>query len=274
MTTILIVGGADTGRSPMTAALLQRRLAARGYACAVESAGVLGHDGDPAEAEARDTMMHMGLDISTHAARSLSAELVEQAALLLALDRGVAMVVRSRFSGADGRLHILGDLAGRPRDVPDPSKMQIGAWMMYAREIDALLEAALPRIIVLLQDQLGEGQLVSSEETRVQDGTRVDAVERLERVLRLAIDMPGVVDWSAAHTQIEAELPQINAPYSHEDLVHAYVGLIRAALALTPTTPSPGQLAALRDAISRANGPITQTDLNEFSAHLGRWPGL
>ena len=69
MAIILLSGAADTGRAPMAAALLRRLLEARPYDWAVESCGVLGHDGAEAQSEARDTMVHMGLDIAEHAAR-------------------------------------------------------------------------------------------------------------------------------------------------------------------------------------------------------------
>src|SRR4051812_34597719 len=74
LTTILLVGAADTGRAPIAAALLLRLLGTHGHPWAVESSGVLGHDDAPAEVEARDTMVHMGLDIGAHQARSIDDE--------------------------------------------------------------------------------------------------------------------------------------------------------------------------------------------------------
>ncbi len=96
MTTILIVGAADTGRAPIAAALLQRLLDTQYPGARAESAGVLGHDGDPAEVEARDTMLHMGIDLSGHRARSVDDALAAAAALLLAIDSGTALVLRGR----------------------------------------------------------------------------------------------------------------------------------------------------------------------------------
>ena len=90
MTTILLVGAADTGRAPMAAALLRRRLGTHAHPWAVESAGVLGHDGAAAEVEARDTMVHLGLDIGSHEARSITDAIVHQA------DRRVAIVRAGR----------------------------------------------------------------------------------------------------------------------------------------------------------------------------------
>src|SRR6185436_16835383 len=89
---------------------------------------------------------------------------VARAALLLALDSGTAQVVRMRFPSAASRVHALGALAGRQRDIPDPFRMQIGAWITYAREIAALLEAALPRIAAVLPPQAAGDRPPAAEE--------------------------------------------------------------------------------------------------------------
>ena len=277
MTNILVVGGADTGRAPMAAALLRRLLEARGYHWSIGSAGVLGHDGDPAEVEARDTMAHLGLDIRRHKARTLTDELAAQAALLLAIDKGTALVIRSRFPDAGARLHTLGELAARPRDIPDPFRMQIGAWMTYAHEIETLLGIALPRIIALLAESppVGSGEASTGSSTGARSDARGEAAERIVGLLRIIAEMPEVADWSAARSRIEAGLTAIAAtPYAADDLIAAYTGLLRATLAMTPALPSSRQLAMLRDAAGRLAGPISQADLNDFSARLAGWAAL
>jgi protein-tyrosine phosphatase len=293
MALILLVGGSDTGRAPMAAALLRRLLAAQGQPALVESAGVLGHDGDPAEIEARDTMAHMGLDIGEHQARSITDQLVADAALLVAIDNGTALVLRARFPTAVAPIHSLGELAGRPRDIPDPFRMQIGAWITYAKEIEALLKAALPRILELLPEPTNDQRPTTNDQRRgtknkeqrtkndgprttdQEAGERAAAAGRIEQLLQFAVQMPGVVDWAAARLRIEPDLAAIAAaPHGTGDLVAAYVGLLRAALALLPAAPSPGQLAALHKAAARLSGPIDQPDLNDLSAQLALLPGL
>ena len=277
--TILVVGGADTGRAPMAAALLRRLLEQRRHSWPVGSAGVLGHDGDPAEIEARETMAHMGLNINDHQARSLSHDLVAGAALLLAVDSGTALVIRASFPGATARVHVLGTLAGRSREIPDPFRMQIGAWITYAREIAALLEAALPQIIAMLpapEAPYGRPPLAASEAGQPPvAGPRAAAADRIVRLLRTVVEMPDVVDWVAARGRIEADLGAIAAaPRSAGDLVAAYAGLLRAALAMTPAAPSPGQLAALHAAAGYLAEPVGQPELNELSMQLGTWATL
>jgi protein-tyrosine-phosphatase len=277
-TLLLVIGAADTGRAPMTAAMLRRKLAPYGPLVAVESAGVLGHDDDPPTGEAIATMEQMGLDIAGHRARSLSTELVAAAALLIAVDSGTASVARARFPEAAARMQTLGELTGRQRDIPDPFKMQLGAWLTYARELDRLLTAALPRIHQELPaPPTTEEQPVAPFEpgAAAVAPERVEAARRIEQLIRVAAGMPGVMDWAAARQQIEADLGRIGAlPAGPADMAPAFSGLLRAALALTPAPPTPGKLAALAEAAALLAAPVSQEALAAFSARLGGWAGL
>lgn len=277
MATILIVGAADTGRAPIAAALLRRLAAQHDLPWRVESAGVVGHDGEPAEPEARDTLAHLSLDIGDHRARTVTPELLAVADVLLAIDSGTARVLRARFPGESRLIYSLGDLAGRQRDVPDPFRMQIGAWIAYARELEALLEAALPRLRELLPGEAGGAQREHAAEDAHPElaalpAARLEAVARIDRLLDLLSEMPGVVDWPRARAQIEADLAPAGAPA--EDLAIAYAALLRAALTLTPSAPAKGQAAALRAAFQRLARPIAQDDIAWLSGELKHWPTL
>jgi hypothetical protein len=114
-----------------------------------------------------------------------------------------------------------------------------------------------------------------SGETISQNSERAAAAGRIEQLLQFAARMPGVVDWGAARVRIEADLaPIAAAPYGAADLVAAYAGLLRAALAILPPSPSAGQLAVLHRAAARLAGPIDQSTLNELSAQVAALPGL
>ncbi len=153
---ILIVGGANTGRSPMAAALLRRILAKRHISWVIESAGVLGHDDDPAELEARSAMHAIDLDITAHTARSLNQTLVQTATILLAMDQGIVHVLRSQYPPAIDKTITLGKLAGRKRDIPDPYRMQVATWISYAREIETLLYEGVDQLIQLVEQWTSE----------------------------------------------------------------------------------------------------------------------
>lgn len=144
---ILIIGGSNTGRSPMAVALLQRLLAQHELDWRVESAGVTSHDDDYPEAEACSAMFNLNLDITDHQARALTADIVQDATLLLAIDSGIFYVLRNLYPTATEKVTTLGELAGTQRNIPDPFRMHVSTWITYAKEIEVLLRDGLPRLI-------------------------------------------------------------------------------------------------------------------------------
>lgn len=274
MTTILLVGAADTGRAPIAAALLRRLLERQNLNWTVGSAGVLGHDDAPPETEARDTLAHLGLDLSQHRARSITDELATEAALLIAIDSGIARALRARFPTAGDRIATLGELASRPRDIPDPFRMQMGAWLTYARELALLLEAALPAMI----ERGGQSAAAphAAPPTPAADAVtqRHTAVVRLARLFQVFGEIPDAISWPAVLPYIEAQLGSASAPFAPDDLAVAYAGVLRAALALTASPPTDGQLAALQQAVERLGAPVSHEDITGLSGQLGGWAGL
>lgn len=266
-TTILILGGAATGRVPMTAALLGRLLDQRGLAWDVIAAGVVAHDDSPAEVEARDAMLTLGLNIGAYRAHSLTDEMVDAAALLLAVDSGTARVIHARYPHASARTLTLGELAGRPRDIPDPFRMQVGAWITYAREIDTLLRAGLGRLI----ERAGQPSLAADQDAS-QRTTRTAALARCERLLA---ELAAGAEWPAVRGALDAALVAAGAESIQPgDLALPYVALLRALLGMTVATPTPGQVAFLSQAIGRLSGPVDQQAITALSAQIGAWAGL
>ena len=150
MTTIIVVGGADTGRAPLAAALLRRRLLEHASDWRIESAGVLGHDGDTWQPETRLALDHLNITPHDHVARSLSLEIVATADLLITVDRGTGRALELHFPNAPWRA--LPDLANTPREVPDPFRMTFDAWIIYGRELDGQIKAALPTIMQIIEE--------------------------------------------------------------------------------------------------------------------------
>ena len=275
MPIILLVGAADTGRAPIAAALLRRMASERGHDWQIGSAGVLGHDDDPPEAEARTAMVHMSVNIDAHRARSVSNELVDAATLIIAIDSGTAKALAARFPAA--KTHSLGALAGTGRDIPDPFRMQVGAWMTYARELETLLAASLEQITGLVQPKAGgQGSGVKDQEpqTETQNLTRKPQTATLSPLLAILVAMPEVLNWTAAKQRLEAELMQMLVPMAANDVDLAYAGLLRAALALSANPPTAQQVLALQAAFMRLEQPIQPADLTALSAQLGGWQQL
>jgi len=290
---ILVVGGADTGRAPITAALLRRQLSQSGREWVVESAGVVGHDDDPAEPEARNTLVQFGLDISEHRARSLSADIVSAADVLLAVDRGTAHVARMHYPEAATRIVTLGHLAGRERDIPDLFRMQIGAWIAYAREIDEMLTAGLEHLVTLAAGEdedddetwpaveaaappphatNGSASPPTGTNGRPNGAERQAAVERCARLLGVMRDMPDLVAWPQARQQLATEIKTASTiSLGPDDLVQAYASLLLALLEMRATPPGAEQYGVLASAIERLREPISQQTLTSLSGSLSGW---
>ena len=115
---ILVVCTGNTCRSPLAEALLRSAL---GSLASVSSAGTGAWEGAPASEGAYLVGLENGLDLSGHRARMLTRELVSSADLILTMSGHHA--ARVADLGGAGRVHLLGEFAGRtPQDaeIPDP----------------------------------------------------------------------------------------------------------------------------------------------------------
>jgi protein-tyrosine phosphatase len=106
----------------MAAALLAARLAHRGIHVQVGSAGIHAFVGHRAEGEAQALMRERGLDISTHRARQLTAELLTGFELILVMEERHERAVHELMPAARGRVHRIGMFGGF--DVPDPYRQE------------------------------------------------------------------------------------------------------------------------------------------------------
>lgn len=137
----LVIGGTDTGRTPIAAALLRKAL---GADVIVRTAGVLSHAGESAEPEAQMALEQIGIDISRHISHPLRYEEHRNADLLLAIDRGTELVLFTEFP-QDPRVACLPALANMP-DVLDPHRMPLGIWVAAMQQIGQQVAKAMPAI--------------------------------------------------------------------------------------------------------------------------------
>ncbi len=251
----------------MAAAMLRRLAVRNGRTWQVESAGVVGHDGAPPQPETRDALATLNLDLSRHVARSLTDQLCAEAQLLIAVDSGIARVLRARYPNAP--IATLGELAASRRDIPDPFRMQVGAWVYYAREMEQMLIHGFERIVALV-DPSAPPTLPAAPSAPEPppapvartaaplDVERAAALDRCTRLLALLSEMPDVIDQAAARERLTADLVQIAArPLSPADLVAAYVALLQVRLNANAELP----LALLHPALERLRTPIDQAAL-------------
>ena len=111
MSTILLVCTGNICRSPIAEGFLQQLLDDRGIdGVAVESAGVSGLSGYPADPEAVRAAAEQGVDISRHRARRVRPAMVETADLVLAMTSEQRDSVVGLVPSAAGRTFTLKEL--------------------------------------------------------------------------------------------------------------------------------------------------------------------
>ena len=112
---ILVVCIGNICRSPMAEALLRSR-APEGVV--LSSAGIGALVGKPADPNALKLMEERGIDISEHRGRQLTPQIIQDADLILVMEKGHQDAVHSISPTARGKVHII--CKWDDIDVPDP----------------------------------------------------------------------------------------------------------------------------------------------------------
>ena len=134
-------------RSPLAEAIMRRAAQDRGLDLAVESAGTGAWEGAPASEGAYLIALERGLDLSSHRARLLTRDMVENADLILTMARHH----RARVDelGGAGRVHVLGEYAGRPApdaEVGDPFGGDLDVYRATFAELEELVTCVVDRL--------------------------------------------------------------------------------------------------------------------------------
>ena len=111
---ILVVCVGNICRSPMAEYLLKQNYPQ----LTIESAGISGLSGHPADAKAQLCMQHLGIDISGHIAKKLNAEHLKKADLILVMSKNQQAYIEQTWPFAKGKVFRLGHWQNK--NVPDP----------------------------------------------------------------------------------------------------------------------------------------------------------
>ena len=116
-------------RSPMAEVLLADALSRRRVAARVSSAGLL-EDGRPASEHSVACMADRGLDLSGHASRAMTPELLGAADLLLGMERRHVREAAVMAPGSWPRAFTLRELARLAAEAgPRPDDVALGDWL-------------------------------------------------------------------------------------------------------------------------------------------------
>ena len=141
MNRILFICSANMCRSPMAEGLFNDIQKKRGNSDTwqAESAGVWGLDGNPATSGAIQAMQRRGIDIRMHRARTVNKEMVEEADLILTMERNHKDGLRAAFPSSAKKVYMLTEMAAINHDVPDPIGGMEPDYEDTARELEQLL---------------------------------------------------------------------------------------------------------------------------------------
>ncbi|MDG2126287.1 MAG: RpiB/LacA/LacB family sugar-phosphate isomerase, partial [Verrucomicrobiales bacterium] len=147
---VLFVCTGNSCRSPMAEALFRNHVAGNPDYI-VGSAGVSAADGQPASDHTTGILNELGIDLSEHRSRSLTADIVDRATHIVAMTWGHRQAIETLFPHAADKTYLacefLADDNLRGADIPDP----IGLGRRAYETTRDILQLSVPTIFQFIE---------------------------------------------------------------------------------------------------------------------------
>lgn len=138
-------------RSPMATGLLRRRLEEMGLGGQVQvfSTGVNAVDGYGASRNGIFVMAQRGIDITGHAARTVTGDDMARSNLVLTMSRSQAQSLRQSWPQYAWKVYLLSEMAGKRKDIKDPFGGTVEQYGAAADVISRYVDGGIERILEL-----------------------------------------------------------------------------------------------------------------------------
>lgn len=139
---VLAVCTANICRSPMAEVLLVAEGRRQRRPIEARSGGVLGFIGRPADPKSVKAVSEIGLDLSAHQSRGISAEDVAWSEYILVMELRHQMELHRRFPESEGKVLLLGTFGGQ-HEIGDP----VGGWIFKFRRSRDEIQRCVRRFV-------------------------------------------------------------------------------------------------------------------------------
>ncbi len=136
----LFVCTGNTCRSPMAEGLFNDLAAKKGNGDSASSAGIFAFDGASPSENSVEVMREIGIDISGHTSRRLTAEIIGGCDRLLTMTNSHAEVLKSSLPQYAGIISTLTEEVGESGEIPDPFGGDLEEYRLCRDRIKELIE--------------------------------------------------------------------------------------------------------------------------------------
>jgi protein-tyrosine-phosphatase len=145
---VLFVCTGNVCRSPMAMALFNARARRAGedHLYPARSTGTWALDDAPASAHALTAMAERGIDLTAHRGATITREMIDQAAVIIAMTRSHRDALVSEFPAARAKIHLMSELADRVYDIADPYGGTLAEYQDCANALENLIDVGYEKI--------------------------------------------------------------------------------------------------------------------------------